>query len=273
MDSATLLSGVALIYLLSWFGFVIYAFGRWKWLGRTTSGIWVLALSLNTVGIVLRWVESYRLGHGHVPVSNQYESMVLFAWTIGVLYVLLEVRYRIRTLGAFIAPMPFLSLGLASLLFEDEIRPLVPALQSNWLTAHVVTCFLGYAAFAVSFGVSVLYLIKGGDDHDRLKAFPSVSTLDDMNHRAVAVGFSFLSVGIITGAVWADVAWGTYWSWDPKETWSLITWIVYAFFLHSRFVRGWTGKRTAIVSIAGFMCVLFTYFGVNFLLSGLHSYA
>jgi cytochrome c-type biogenesis protein CcsB len=137
----------------------------------------------------------------------------------------------------------------------------------------VVTCFLGYAAFAVSFGVSVLYLIKRRAGEGRLRGFPPAKILDDINYRAIAVGFPFLSVGIITGAIWADVAWGSYWSWDPKETWSLITWLVYATFLHSRFTRGWVGQRSAVLSVLGFVAVLFTYFGVNFLLSGLHSYA
>jgi cytochrome c-type biogenesis protein CcsB len=273
MDSATLLSTVALIYLFAWFAYVVHAVAPWPWLGRMATGIWGVAWALNSAGIGWRWIESYQLGHGHIPVSNQYESMVLLAWTIGILYLFLERRYGNRTIGAFVAPLPFLSLGLAALLFESEIRPLVPALQSNWLTAHVVTCFLGYAAFTVSFGVSMMHLVKDHLGEGRLKTFPTSKTLDSINYRAIAVGFSFLTVGIITGAVWADVAWGSYWSWDPKETWSLITWIVYAFFLHARFARGWTGQRAAVVSIVGFCAVLFTYFGVNFFLSGLHSYA
>jgi cytochrome c-type biogenesis protein CcsB len=273
MDSATLISEVALVYLVSWTGYVVQAITRWRWMGRLSTGIWVVALALNTAGIALRWIESYELGHGHVPVSNQYESMVLFGWTLGLLYLLLEIRYKTRALGAFVAPLPFLLLGMGSLFFQAGIRPLVPALQSNWLTAHVVTCFLGYAAFAVSFGVSVLYLLKIRAGADRLKGFPSEKILDDINYRAIAVGFPLLSIGIITGAIWADVAWGSYWSWDPKETWSLITWLVYATFLHARFARGWAGTRSAVLSILGFVAVLFTYLGVNFLLTGLHSYA
>jgi len=273
MNSATLLSGVALVYLLSWIGYVVQAVSGWRWASRLATGVLVVALALNTAGIALRWIESYRLGHGHVPVSNQYESMVLFAWTIGLLYLLLEIRHKIKALGPFIVPLPFLVLGLGSLFFESDIRPLVPALQSNWLTAHVVTCFLGYAAFAVSFGVSVLYLFKAWAWKARLKIFPPEKILDDINYKAIAIGFPFLSVGIITGAIWANVAWGSYWSWDPKETWSLITWLVYATFLHARFAGGWVGQRSALLSILGFAAVLFTYIGVNFLLTGLHSYA
>ncbi|MGA1865424.1 MAG: c-type cytochrome biogenesis protein CcsB, partial [bacterium] len=153
-----------------------------------------------------------------------------------------------------------------------------PALQSNWLLIHVVTCFFGYAAFAIAFGFSIMYLIKHGHEKDGLKTgfislLPSSQVLDDLEYKAVAVGFPFLTLGIITGAAWAHYAWGSYWSWDPKETWSLITWFVYAAFLHARFTAGWRGKRTAILSILGFLFVLMTYFGVSFLLGGLHSYA
>ena len=155
----------------------------------------------------------------------------------------------------------------------------MPALQSDWLLYHVITSFVSYGAFAVSFGVSVLYLFKANAEKSGLKEgsilgmFPDSKVLDEVNYKAIAVGFPLLSLGIITGAAWANYAWGTYWSWDPKETWSLITWFIYAAYLHARLTRGWQGKRAAILSIIGFLFVIFTYFGVNFLLSGLHSYA
>ena len=131
----------------------------------------------------------------------------------------------------------------------------------------------------MSFGVSILYLLKmKGEDKGRkegsiLGMFPDLKVLDEVNYKSIAVGFPLLSLGIITGAAWANYAWGTYWSWDPKETWSLITWFIYAAYLHARFTRGWHGTRAAVLSILGFTAVIFTYFGVNFLLSGLHSYA
>jgi cytochrome c-type biogenesis protein CcsB len=161
---------------------------------------------------------------------------------------------------------------------SDRIDPLIPALQSNWLHAHVITCFLSYASFAISFAVSIMYLIKGkrkeGEPETRLAAsFPPLESLDNLVYKTIAVGFPLLTLGIVTGAAWADYAWGAYWSWDPKETWSLITWFVYAIFLHARFTREWRGRRTAILSLIGFGAVIFTYFGVNYVLSGLHSYA
>jgi cytochrome c-type biogenesis protein CcsB len=153
---------------------------------------------------------------------------------------------------------------------------LIPALKSNWLIAHVITCFLGYAAFAVAFGVSIMYLIKSKAKPASKKGvavhIPSSGLLDELTHQLVMFGFLFLTIGIITGAVWAKQAWTRYWSWDPKETWSLITWLIYAALLHFRMMRGWRGKRIAVISIVGFAAVLFTYFGVNFLLAGLHSY-
>jgi cytochrome c-type biogenesis protein CcsB len=275
MDSTELLSAISLIYLASWFAYVISSTTRSLWMGRVASLLMWAGWVGNGAGFFLRWMESHQMGHGRIPLTNQYESMVLFAWATASVYLLLELRYRNRIIGAFVAFIPFLSLGLGSLLFDTTIRPLVPALQSNWLTVHVITCFLGYAAFAASFGVSLLYMVRQRlDPEGRMaKVLPSEDLLDHLNYRAIATGFPFLSLGIITGAIWADVAWGTYWSWDPKETWSLITWLIYAAFLHARLSRGWRGKRAAVLSVIGFAATLFTYFGVNFLLSGLHSYA
>ena len=161
---------------------------------------------------------------------------------------------------------------------DQDIKPLIPALQSNWLLAHVVTCFIGYGAFAVAAGIGILYLLKNlaGQrklaQNNPLSMLPELPVLDDLTHKTIIFGFMWLTAGIITGAVWANEAWGTYWSWDPKETWSIITWFVYALALHARFTRGWNGTRIAWLAILGFLSVLFTYFGVNFVLSGLHSY-
>ena len=165
---------------------------------------------------------------------------------------------------------------------SSEIKPLIPALQSNWLIAHVVTCFIGYAAFAVACGMGIMYLVKHKREETKkakrdttetlIDTLPKKRIIDDVIYKSIVFGFVWLSVGIITGAIWANEAWGTYWSWDPKETWSLITWFVYAAAMHARFTRGWGGKKIAWIAIIGFFCVVFTYYGVNFLLSGLHSY-
>ena len=241
-------------------------------------GTWVTFLGWlgNTAAIGLRWYESYQQGIGHAPLSNLYESLVFFAWTIVLLYLYMERRYKNRTIGVFILPLAFLALAYASLSpnVPSAIQPLLPALKSNWLIAHVIACFIGYAAFAIAFGMSLMYLAKNNDETPtgRLTAlFPSPRVLDELTYQMVMFGFLFLTVGIITGAVWANSAWGRYWGWDPKETWSLITWLVYAAMLHFRLMRGWQGKRIAYISIIGFLAVMITYFGVNYL-PGLHSY-
>jgi cytochrome c-type biogenesis protein CcsB len=239
-------------------------------------------LLVQTAGILLRWWESYQLGYGHAPLSNMYESLVFAAWAIMLVYLVLEHRTKQRVLGVLPALFAVLAMAYASFSpsIEAKIQPLVPALKSNWLIAHVITCFVGYAAFAVACGISIIYLVKqpseaSSNPHPKgvLSLFPDSRQLDELNYQLVIFGFLWLSIGIITGAVWANSAWGTYWSWDPKETWSLITWIIYAALLHARSLRGWRGRPVAWLSLVGFACVLFTYFGVNFLLSGLHSYA
>jgi len=276
MNSSLTLSITTFIYGFSAFLYLVGFVFR-----RQTPGVlatWVALLGLigNTAGVVMRWVESYRMGIGHAPLSNLYESLVFFAWTITLLYLFIERRYGNRVIGAFTMPLAFLAMAYASLSpnISDRIQPLLPALKSNWLIAHVITCFIGYAAFAVAFGLSIMYLIRQRESDPKgslLDRFPKPNVIDDLTHQMIMFGFLFLSAGIISGAVWANSAWGRYWGWDPKETWSLITWFIYATLLHAKLMRGWHGRRIAYLSVIGFAAVLFTYFGVN-LLPGLHSY-
>ncbi len=276
MNSSLVLSSTTFIYALaSVFYIGAFAFKK-QVLAR--AGLWVLAVGFfaNTAGILMRWVESYQLGYGHAPFSNMYESLVFFSWTVAILYIVVEWRYKEWAMGAFVSPLVFLAIAYASFdpNISSAINPLIPALKSNWLIAHVITCFLGYAGFTVAFGFSLIYFVKPAEPeaHSIFSRLPAWEIIDELTYQMVVFGFLFLTIGIITGAVWANSAWGKYWSWDPKETWSLITWFVYAIFMHLRLMRGWHGKNLAIVSIIGFMAVMFTYFGVNFFLSGLHSY-
>ena len=281
MDSAQFLGYTTFIYLAAtiiYVGMVIFKIDR---LGLLATALTIIGVSANSIGIILRWVESYRQGIGYIPLSNMYESLVFFAWTIAVTYLVIERVYKTRYLGGYILSFAFLAMAYASFSteFSKEIKPLLPALQSNWLAAHVITCFIGYAAFCVAGGLAILYLIKAcSTGNIRHKSSvsetttPNLEQLDDIIYKMIIFGFLWLTVGIITGAVWANSAWGTCWSWDPKETWSLITWFVYALALHARYTRGWSGTRMAWVALAGFLSVIFTYYGVNFLLSGLHSY-
>ncbi|OGR00685.1 MAG: c-type cytochrome biogenesis protein CcsB [Deltaproteobacteria bacterium RIFOXYD12_FULL_55_16] len=278
MNSSQLLGITTLAYLLSAMLYIaIFVFQARK-LGLAATLVTIGAFLVNTAGIGLRWQESYQAGIGYAPLSNMYESLVFFAWAIAIFYLGLEWKYKNRILGAFSMPFAFLSIAYASLSsqFTKEIKPLIPALQSNWLIAHVITCFVGYAAFAVASGLGIMYLLKdkktGKEPGSILSSLPELKEIDDIIHKTLVFGFLWLSAGIITGAVWANSAWGTYWSWDPKETWSLITWFVYAATLHARFTRGWAGRRIAWLAIIGFVSVIFTYYGVNFLLAGLHSY-
>jgi cytochrome c-type biogenesis protein CcsB len=280
-----LVSYVIFIYLAAVVLYISYLPYRNKTLGRIATGTLLLGLVVHTVAIIARAVISYRLGWGHAPFTNLYESMVFFSWSIGVLYLILEWKYKNKVIGAFVVPWAFLALAYTSIGpgIRTEVEPLIPALQSNWLIAHVITCFLGYAAFAISFGASVMYLIKArredkkkekkGEKQGFVDYLPDLKVLDEINYKSVIIGFALLTLGIITGSAWANYAWGSYWSWDPKETWSLITWLIYATFLHARYTRGWQGKRTAYISIVGFAAVIFTYLGVNLIISGLHSYA
>ena len=277
MNSSQLLGATTLAYLASAGLYIAMLVFRSKKLGVPATAITVLAWLLNTGGIGLRWYESHQMGIGYAPLSNMYESLVFFGWSIAIIYLGMEVKYKNQTIGAFAMPFACLSMAYASLSaqFGKEIRPLIPALQSNWLIAHVITCFIGYAAFAVACGMGMMYLLKERDKTDAsplMATMPDLRVIDDIIHKTILFGFLWLSAGIITGAVWANSAWGTYWSWDPKETWSLITWFVYAATLHARFTRGWGGHRIAWLAVIGFVSVIFTYYGVNFLLAGLHSY-
>ena len=270
---------VTFVYMAAMVVYLTYLAFRRPLVARLATVILVAGFLAQTVAIGLRWYESYELGIGHAPMSNLYESLVFFSWTIIMLYLYIEYKYKLSILGAFVTPFAYLGMAYATISpnVNETIQPLVPALQSNWLISHVVTCFLGYAAFAVSCGVSFTYILKKRYEDRQgtgglLASFPSSKVLDELVYKAIAVGFPLLTIGIVTGAAWANYAWGTYWSWDPKETWSLITWFIYAAFLHARVTRGWRGVKAATLSIVGFVAVLFTYLGVNLLLSGLHSY-
>ena len=275
--NTTILSWVTFIYLGSATFYIFKMVTGKEFWGSLASIIAFIGLIAQTVGLILRWFESYKMGIGHAPLSNLYESLIFFSWTIVLLYLIIEWRIKSRNLGAFVIPFAFFSMAFASFSpnVNARIQPLIPALQSNWLISHVITCFFGYAALTIACGLGFMYLLKGLEKGVRSRLFfrllPGREIIDELTYHSVVIGFIFLTLGIITGSVWAYSAWGSYWSWDPKETWSLITWLIYAAMLHSRFVRGWRGKRMAIMSIIGFASVLFTYFGVNYL-PGLHSY-
>jgi len=274
----SLLFGIStFVYFFSMLFYLCYMAFRFDKAGKIATFSLFAGVLIETSAIGMRWYESYQMGIGRAPLTNLYESLVFFAWTIAIIYLLTERKFKTKTVGVFVAPFPFIIMAYASLNSKD-IQPLLPALQSNWLISHVAACFIGYAAFAVSFGASILYLFKVRAENPSFKQsglldyIPSSSTLDEIGYKTIAIGFPLLTIGIVTGAFWANVAWGTYWSWDPKETWSLIVWLIYAAYLHARITRGWRGVKAAMLSIVGFLATIFCYLGVNLILSGLHSY-
>ena len=236
---------------------------------RIAFGCQAGALGLHTAALILRGIAARRL-----PLTNQYEFAVCFAWALCLVVLIFIRKYSFQALGAFTTPVIFLIMGYAAMQSRD-IKPLMPALQSGWLAFHVSTAIISYGAFGVSFALGVIFLLRGKiaggsflDAH-----VPAEEKLDLIGYRSVCLGLLFLTLTILTGALWAEKAWGSYWSWDPKETWSLVTWIIYAVYLHLRLRRGWKGKAAAVFAVIGFVCVIFTYIGVNTFLPGIHSYA
>ncbi len=349
------LFGISTIgYIIAMMTYITYLAFRKNGIGIAATVITVISFVSQTIAFILRWVESYEMGIGRAPLTNLYESLVFFVWCLILGYLIIEFKYKNRSFGAFVTPIAGVALGFIDLSgISKEIAPLVPALQSNWLLAHVTMSFIAYAGFGLSFATAMMYLITTTDkrtesayvfwtisggiffmllaamgidfikfkilmntEGDLIRNFllkatfssPSASIsviswlaaialliilwrygfifkkvitsfnlssdiLDELTYKTIAISFPIFTLGgLIFGAIWADQAWGVYWSWDPKETWSLITWIVYAVFLHARLLRGWKGKKSAVLSVIGFIAVIFTYLGVNLFLSGLHSY-
>ncbi|MDA8170005.1 MAG: c-type cytochrome biogenesis protein CcsB [Nitrospiraceae bacterium] len=357
MESSLFFGLSTVAYILAMVAYVSYIAFRKNGIGLSATGITIFGFASQTVAILLRWKEFYQLsGMGilrSVPLTNLYESLIFFVWCLILGYLIIEFKYKNRSFGAFVTPIAVLALAFINLSgMSTGIQPLVPALQSNWLLAHVMMSFISYSMFALSFSTALMYLISSTDKRNEgsyifwtaalgifaavllamgidwvrygvgmkpdafIKSYLFKSTfrnssgfvqlmsyagtallvflvwlsgsrlkgvietfklspvmLDEITYKSIAVGFPIFTLGgLIFGAIWADQAWGVYWSWDPKETWSLITWFVYAFYLHARLLRGWRGHKISVVAVFGFVAVIFTYLGVNLLLSGLHSY-
>lgn len=236
---------------------------------KIAGGVITGAFVLHTAALVVRGI-----GAGRLPLSNQYEFATSFAWGICLCFLVFLWKYKFQALGAFVTPVIFLIIGYAAMQ-SREVRDLMPALRSYWLGIHVSCAIISYGAFGVSFAVSLMFLLRRKMQGNSFweEHIPEEKKLDMISYRAVALGFLFLTFVIITGAIWAERAWGRYWSWDPKETWSLITWIIYAIYLHLRLSKGWRGKTAAIFAVVGFVCVIFTYIGVNTFIPSIHSYA
>ena len=247
-------------------------------LARTSPFSATLARRLLLAGFVTHCLAVIHrfIAAGHLPITNMHESLSFFALSIIGIYLYFEQRYQVNTLGSFVVPFALL-VTLGAGLVPTTIKPLNPALQSAWIYSHTILAFGAYACFTIAGTVAALFLLqshflKKKQLGSLFLKLPSLDSLDEIGYRCLAFGFPMLTVAIITGAIWASRAWGSYWSWDPKESWSLITWLIYAALLHGRLTTGWRGKRAAILTIIGFLMMLFTFIGVNLWLPGLHSY-
>jgi cytochrome c-type biogenesis protein CcsB len=231
-----------------------------------------LALATNVTILVQRWIQT-----GRPPFKTLHESLVLLAACIALTYLAVELLYRMRALGLPAAAASAASMGYALVKMDMEVANLPAALQSAWFIPHVVIYFFGYSALVVAGGAAAVFLIKPGPiatRHEHLLGSSSVD-LSSWMHSAVKFGFVLLTAGLFIGGIWAKDAWGDYWTWDPKETWAMVTWLVYAAYLHLYHVPGWRGRRLAIVVLVGVAAVVFTYLGVNYLPtteSSLHAY-
>ena len=249
-----------------------------------------LANLLLTFQLLSRWLLS-----GHFPISNLYESLCFLSWALTLGQLLLEREYQSPIIPAVLNPVILLSLGFACFVLPDDLRlssSLVPALRSTWLVMHVSVVMLSYAALIIGSLISASVLFVNTNQSLQIRSnssgvgsyrtgsanyleptdFTDSERLDTLSYRSILIGFVLLTLGLISGAVWANEAWGTWWSWDPKETWALISWLFYATYLHMRISKGWQGRKPAILASTGFLVVLICYIGVNFLGIGLHSY-
>jgi cytochrome c-type biogenesis protein CcsB len=275
------------------FAMILYwvslAFPKNKTIFQVSRILVSLSNVLFFVTLAARWV-----GEGYFPLSNLYESLIFLSWGISSIHLIIEAKTGSRLIGSISTPILFFISGFSSLTLPTDMQkalPLVPSLQSNWLMMHVSMMMISYATLIVGSLLSILYLafiFFGKKEVDsQLEISPAtvdsqatlvvsklslLETVDTWSYRIIGLGFPFLTIGIISGAVWANEAWGSYWSWDPKETWALITWLVFAIYLHSRLLKGWQGKKAALVGSAGFFVIWICYLGVNFLGKGLHSY-
>jgi cytochrome c-type biogenesis protein CcsB len=359
MDSSLFFGLSSIAYILAMICYIAFLVFRNSAVGMIATTLTVVGFFSHTCAFFIRWKEFAAVsGLGimrSIPLTNLYESLIFFVWCIVLGYLVIEWKYKTRSFGAFITPIAGMIMAFIDISgISKDIHPLVPALQSNWLLAHVTMSFLAYAAFAISFATAIMYLACTTSDKktsgpyifwtvvfgcfgaaliamgidlvvfkiagkgaqafiknylfkatfrnassgiallsygalavfvffvwrygyllkDAITRFSiSPDQLEELTYKCITIGFPVFTLGgLVFGAIWADQAWGRYWSWDPKETWSLITWFIYAFYLHVRHIRGWRGVQISIVAVIGFISTIFTYLGVNLLLSGLHSY-
>ncbi len=282
LSSQSAIAWMGALYFMATAAFLLGLLASSDFADNVGSGLTWAATTIGLTGLAVRWRESYLLDFdfGHIPVSNLYEVFVLLCVMTALLYLYYEDQFKSRQLGFF--PSIAISLAVGFVFWYSyargghEIQPLVPALQSYWMKIHVPANFVGYGAFSLSAMLGLAWLLKhryAKASPDRWVAhLPGLQMMEDIMYKSIALGFAFFTIATILGALWAAEAWGSYWSWDPKETWALIVWLNYAAWLHFRLVHGWGGRAMAWWALLGYGITLFCFLGVNMFLSGLHSY-
>ncbi len=261
-----------LTYFIACSAYLIFFVTQNKDIRKLARYIFIIGGVIHSLTILARFFEA-----GHTPITNQHETVSFFAWSVAWCYLSFRWRYTVKNFGTFVSVFT-VALMLIATISPKDIIPLVPALQSWWLPVHASIAIVADGFLALACIGGIMYLLQEREikrKHFGLfySRLPSLDALDKLNHHCLSIGFPLLTLGIITGSVWAKQAWGAYWHWDPKETWSLITWFLYAALVHQRFTVGWRGRRAAIMTIIAFISALFTLWGVTYLLDGIHTYA
>ena len=261
---------VICFYILSSAGYYVYFFNQEEYLYKTGYYLLLTGFVFHTILICWGYIK-----FGHIPARNLYETLSLAGWSIAGVFLVLRYKFNLKILGVFAAPFAAVVVLTAAIVFPDVPPEAQPLFKSLWLSLHLITIFLGEASLALACGTGIMYLIQENaiktKKHGMLyKRLPSLDLLDNTGYFCIVAGFSMLTIGLITGLIYAKHVWGRFWSWDPKEIWSMISWLVYAALIHERVVVGWRGRRAAIMAIIGFLFLLFTFFGINFFLEGHH---
>jgi cytochrome c-type biogenesis protein CcsB len=260
------------LYLLGTLGYILFIILQHKPLARYAFGVLLIGFGFHTLAIALKYYQI-----GHFPVTTFRESLSFFAWAIIGAYLLIQLRFNIRVLGSFLTPLAAIMM-ISSSFLPAQSAPGPPLLRSFWLLIHVVTIFLGNGVFAIAFLAGLMYLIQEKEIKSKhlgklYHRLPSLEVLDALNYQCLIIGFPLLTAGMLSGSLYAQVTLGSFWRWDPKEVWSLITWLLYAALLHGRLVSGWRGRRSAQISILGFLILIFSFVGVNFWVKGYHTFS
>ena len=257
------------LYLLSTAGYFAYLFFQKNYLHKIGYCLLIAGFFCHCLFIASGLVKS-----GHITVHNLHETLSIAGWAIVGVFLLFQYKFNLKILGIYAAPLAALIMIIAFRLPRAPVE-VKTAFNSFWLIMHIVTIFIGEASLALACGIGILYLVQEHAIKTKKHGFffrrlPSLEMLDNTGYNCIIAGFAMLTLGLITGFVYAKSVWGIFWSWDPKEVWSGITWLLYAALLHERLVVGWRGRRAAIMAIIGFAVIVFTFIGVNFFLQGHH---